>query len=385
MRPNAILTLLLCLLCSSGLADEAMDDCNAAMSNAASLNANELWKGATSCGNVGDMSRGTFLLLAGQIRAMTDMSVLDPATDWDEGKVGDLYGVLYYRAGGSGDDELLRDRERTANLFRELRGWNPALAETYDPGWSYKSNVDVEYYANMIACQRELRIVKLEWYAGLVRNDGYYEAQKELEEFVAANPDAMTVGSEEHAKRQEIAARMNAHSSDAPPMSSRTPPECEFALATQYEPDPDADFWQLYSGGNGPGDSKAEIFESSDDVLSSWIAQALSTDELGQLLGEVDFDSQVVVSLTFGERQNATGTIHLSEVDYSATRNSLYVAGLIGVTEPGCDEPRASSYPFVLGVAQRPATVPGSRSTSRQNFNDGCKPIMGGSRTVKPE
>jgi hypothetical protein len=117
-------------------------------------------------------------------------------------------------------------------------------------------------------------------------------------------------------------------------------------------------------------------------VLSSWIAHALSADELGQLLGEVDFDNQIVVSLTFGERQNATGTIHLSEVDYNSVHESLQVSGLIGVTEPGCDEPYSKSYPFVLGVAPRPATVPSVPSMFLQNFGDGCKPIMSGSQTV---
>ena len=364
------------------LAAEAVDDCNAAASDAPGLNARELWSGASSCGKAGDMSRATFLLLAGQIRGMTDMSVLDPATDEDEIKVGELYGVLYYQAGGSGDDELLRDQERTTNLFRELRGWNPALVESYDPGWSYKANVDANYYANMIACQREIRIGKLEWYSGLVRNDVYYEAQKELKEFQTANPGPTTVGTDEHDKVQEIMARMNSHSSDMP-MPSQTPPECEFAM--QYEPDPDADFKQLYTGGNGPGGSGAEIFKSSDEVLSSWIAHALSADELGQLLGEVDFDNQIVVSLRFGERQNATGTIHLSEVDYNSVHESLQVSGLIGVTESDCHEPYSESYPFVLGVAQRPATVPSSPGMFLQNFADGCKPTMSGSKTVMPE
>lgn len=326
------------------------------------------------------MTRATYLLLAGQIRGMTDMSVLEPASDEDEIKVGELYGALYYQFGGSGDEELLRDQERTSNLFRELRSWNPVLVETYDPGWSYKSNVDVNYYANMIACQREVRIAKLEWYAGLVRNDDYYEARQELREFQAANPGATTVGTDEYDTVQEITARMKSHASDMP-MPSQSPPECEFAM--HYAPDPDANFKQLYTGGNGPSGSGAAIFETPDEVMSSWIAQALSAKELGKLLGEVDFANQIVVSLTFGERQNATGTIYLSEVDYNSIHESLQVSGLIGVTESGCDEPYAKSYPFVLGVAPRPETVPSVPGMFLQNFGDGCKPIMSGTQTPK--
>ncbi|MEL7046543.1 MAG: hypothetical protein AAGL66_16260, partial [Pseudomonadota bacterium] len=142
----------------------------------------------------------------------------------------------------------------------------------------------------------------------------------------------------------------------------------------------DADFKQLYTGGNGPGESGAAIFETPDEVMSSWIAQALSENELEQFLGGIDFVSQIVVSLSFGERQNATGTIHLSDVNYNSIYTSLRVSGLIGVTEPGCDEPYSKSYPFVLGVAPRPETVPRVPSVFLQNFGDGCKPIMKGTQ-----
>ncbi len=383
MRINVAFVFLLCsLTISSALASEIADNCDAAASRSTSSNALELWNGASSCATSGDMTRATFLLLAGQIRGMTDIAVLNPATDEDKIKIGEFYGVLYYQAGGSGDDELLQDQERTSNLIRELRAWNPALTDTYDPGWAYKSNVDIDYYTNMIACQKEVRIDKLEWYSRLLRNDDYYEAKQDLQKFQSDNPGTMTVGTEEHDTFQEIFARMNSHSSDVP-MPSQLPPECEFAK--HYEPDQNADFKQLFTGSNGPGDSGAAIFTSSDEILSSWISKALSENELGELLSEVNFDNQIVVSLTFGERQNATGTIYLSEVDYNSIHQSLQVSGLIGVTEPGCDEPYAKSYPFVLGVAPRPETVPSVPSMFLQNFGDGCKPIMSGTQTLRKE
>ena len=94
------------------------------MSVATSSNAYELWRGASSCGNANDMARASFLLLAGQIRGMTDMAVFDPSSDEDHIKVGELYGVLYYQAGGSGDEEILKDENHAASLFGELRDWN---------------------------------------------------------------------------------------------------------------------------------------------------------------------------------------------------------------------------------------------------------------------
>jgi hypothetical protein len=37
---------------------------------------------------------------------MTDLGTLKAASDEDEIKVGELYGILYYKAGGSAHDEI---------------------------------------------------------------------------------------------------------------------------------------------------------------------------------------------------------------------------------------------------------------------------------------
>ncbi|NQY36321.1 MAG: hypothetical protein HRT37_15370 [Alteromonadaceae bacterium] len=71
--------------------DESLVACNDVMGKVHSLNAYELWQGANVCGRADDLNRATFLILSGQIRAMTDMGVLTPASDEDEIQVGELH------------------------------------------------------------------------------------------------------------------------------------------------------------------------------------------------------------------------------------------------------------------------------------------------------
>lgn len=367
---------------TSVLAEDSATDCNSAMSVATSLNAYELWRGANSCGKSKDMVRATFLLLAGQIRGLTDIAVLLPASDEDTVKASKLARVFRYQAGGSGDDEVLRDIAQTDHLFDELRNWRPTLDETYDPGWSYTISEDTELYQNMIACQREKRIARLKSYAGLVRNDEYFKASNDLNALRAANPGPTTVGAALHDEMQAIMARMSANWSDVS-MHTEQPSECDFALEYRGEPDPD--FAQAFTGANGPGSNRANVFKSVDEVLSSWIAIALSADELGKILSEVDFDQQILVSLTFGKRRNATGVVYLSEVIYNSVYESLHVSGFIGVTDSECDIAHSDSFPFVLGIAPRPEKVPTFPSMSHLNFDDGCKSIMKGTQSVVTE
>jgi hypothetical protein len=147
-------------------------------------------------------------------------------------------------------------------------------------------------------------------------------------------------------------------------------------FANKYEPDPDAEFTQLYKGANGPKSSKALAFKSKDEVIDSWISESLSPDVLNNILEQVNFENQILVSLSFGKRRNSTGTIYISDVNYNAVRESLDVSGLIGVTESKCEEPFADSYPFALAVAPRPEIIPTYPGMFLQNFPDGCKPVI---------
>lgn len=156
----------------------------------------------------------------------------------------------------------------------------------------------------------------------------------------------------------------------------KQPEACDFEQV--YEPGPDADFEQLYTGVNGPRSGGASVFQSEDAVVKSWIAKSLSQDELAVLLDQIDFEKKILVALSIGKRTTATGTFHISNVNYNSIHKSLNITGLIGVIAEGCDKPHSEAYPFALAISPRPATVPTSPGSYRQNFPDGCKAAVSG-------
>jgi len=349
--------------------------CYLALHSAHLLNASQLWLGASECGNSGDKDGATFLLLAGQARAMTDMSLLKAATDEDEIKVADLYGQIYSQTGGSGYDEIYRNPERSLALFDRLHDWGPTINETYNPGWTYRKLPGQSKYDQIAACQKAVRIQQLSWYAKLIQNDVYYAANNDLKKLRAANPGAVTVGSELYEQMGVLQARQR-EATKGISRPRKQPEACDFEQV--YEPDPDADFKQLYSGVNGPRRGGASVFQSEDAVTKSWIAKALLQDDLTMLLGQIDFGKEILVALSIGKRTTSTGTIHISDVNYNSIHKSLNITGLIGVIAEGCDEPHSEAYPFALAVAVRPETVPSYPSSFRQNFPDGCKVVASG-------
>ena len=66
-------------------------------------------------------------------------------------------------------------------------------------------------------------------------------------------------------------------------------------------------------------------------MIGSWISKSLSEEKLTEVLGHVDFERQIFVSLSFCKRQNATGTIYISGINYNSLLESLSISGLIGV------------------------------------------------------
>ncbi|MBL4787935.1 MAG: hypothetical protein JKY60_02410 [Kordiimonadaceae bacterium] len=356
--------------------------CDLALQTAPALNSSQLWQGASDCGKSGNKDGATFLLLAGQVRAMTDMSLLRAATDEDEIKVGDLYGRLYSQTGGSGYDDVYRNPVRSLKLFDRLRHWVPSIDDSYNPGWSYKGKVDGPKYDQIAACQNAVRRQKLSWYANLIQNDDYYAANNALKKLRVANPGAVTVGSDLY-KQMGVLQAQKRKATLGISMPRTQPEACDFQSV--YEPDPDADFTQLYTGFNGPHHSGASVFRSKDAVIKSWIAKSLSQDDLAVLLDQIDFEKKILVALSVGKRTTVTGTFHISDVNYNSIHKSLNITGLIGVVEEGCDEPRSEAYLFALAVAPRPDTLPMAPGYFQQNFPDGCKPAVSGEPTEVSE
>ena len=206
--------------------------CENSMENANILNSYELWEGASYCSKVKEIFNSTFLLLTGQIRAMTDMSILVASTDEEEIKVSELYGMIYYKTGGSGFDELYRDEVKKNKLFNSLLSWSATVSETYSPGWKYKHNFSNKKYEQMLACQKATRIDKLNWYSSLIQNDEYYNASNELNAFMLKYGNTVTSGTETAKERCLIMSRMRDASAGITKPSSRLK-ECDFAM--KYE------------------------------------------------------------------------------------------------------------------------------------------------------
>lgn len=356
--------------------------CSDYVSMASSLNAYKLWEGATDCKKSNQDLESTFLLIAGQIRATTDMQILKGVSDEEKMKMSELWGQLYYYFGGSGPAQLHRNSSSKEKLFKSLQEWNAKIDNKYSPGWNYKLDIDSSRYHQMIACQKAIRLSKLKWYSGLINNDTYYDASKELKKLLKQNEGPITVGTKSHKRMMVLRSQMSDISSKTP-LPNEGARECD--PFNKHERPSDTDFTQVHDGYNGPNSSRAEAFDSREEIMGSWIPNSLSNKQLSTIIDDINFDKEILVSLSFGKRTTATGNTYISEIDYNSVMKSLSIVGMIGVNISECKEDKRASYPFVLAIAPRPKKTPDYPSMFLQNFPDGCKPTKSGTPTVEPK
>jgi hypothetical protein len=84
--------------------------CTTAIASASQINGFALFEGSIACAQEGRQKDANFLIILGQIRAMTDLSILSPADDQNTAKAGQLYSQLYYQFGGSALRRSIRRR-----------------------------------------------------------------------------------------------------------------------------------------------------------------------------------------------------------------------------------------------------------------------------------
>ncbi len=347
--------------------------CAEAMDRSTVLNGRTLIAAAASCFRDARHVEGNFLLVAGQVRSMTDMSLLTPAGDADEIAAAELYGLIFFQAGGTGYDEVYRDPLLRQQLFDGLDAWSPALFDGYDPGWRYRSGPAASLYDEMAAYMKATRLAQVRHYAELIQDDAYYAARREFGELQARNPGGLVAGSPDADRADALMSIMREISAAVPKQTvDLKPPDIP-----PPEPDPDAGFEQLWVGFDGPESTGVAVFENEAGVLSSWLPDAIGGVELADILARVDFETQILVALAIGERETATGAVHMN-VSYNAIHESLTVSARVGVNEEGCDFPYSKSYPFALAVVARPPLVPDHPGYGLSNFGDGCKPPISG-------
>ncbi len=331
------------------------------------LNGLELFQASASCYREQRPFDGTLLLVVAQIRAITDLSTLRALGDTDEVAIAELYGLVLYQSAGAGFDALYRDPALTDELFRRLDAWNPLFSDDYDPGWNHKKEVDPGSYMSAANYHKARRIVQLQHYASLVRRDDYHAAGRELGELRRRNPAGFAAKSHDAARAVELMKLMR-----------QIDQESQFPIPFHHELVPDADFRQLFVGTNGPSSGGVLVLESRRAAKASWLAKAVAPGKLEKLLSEVDFEHQILIAFSVGERATATGALSITEVSYNGMLDFMSIVGQVGENELDCPFSPAKSYLFALAVAERPPSVPEFPRYAVASFGDGCKPPRSG-------
>jgi hypothetical protein len=341
--------------------------CQTGVDSAAMLNAPNLFRVAASCAEEGRAMEAAFALIAGQLRATADMSSLKPSGEDDETKMVELYGFIYYRAGGTGTVELYRDPAQTERLFELIRQWQPQLPENYDPGWAYRQAPDKAKYFENLDYGRITRLLQLQHYALLARDDEYHAAQSEFAELQRKNPNGLSAGTADGDRAEYLMHAMQSASARIPEPRYPKPPKFE------YVPDPDANFRQVYTGFNGLPEIETTIVMNRAEAEKAWWRTAIGEQAFGDLLAQADFEREMILVHTIGHRGAATGSVHLTDVRQRRDMNSISVSVMIGVNEEECEFKTADAYPFVVAVMARAEESPYVGSYSHSNFGDGCK------------
>ncbi|HRK63860.1 MAG TPA: hypothetical protein PLN53_05650 [Terricaulis sp.] len=345
--------------------------CASVVRSAATLNGPSLFVGATSCAQAERAEDTNFLILVGQIRAISDLTILTPSDEANTMRAGQIYAQLYYQFGGLGFDEVYRTAAGVSTLERRVRAVSIVYSAGYDPGWSYRASSKVDIYDAIVVNTREQRLWQMRSMALRLQNDEYYAAHRALTELQRANP-TFQEGTPAYEELGRLDARMEAAARGIPEIPQ---PEDTTPYARLNEPDPDLMTRQVASGFNGPASTETYLFRSEEEVRGSWLGGALPASELAALVERTDFSRQWLVALSVGRRMNASSEIRLSSLDYSSTFSSYSIGVRIGVISESCGVAFAASYPFVVGVVD---AVPGAevRGNSMSNFPAECGAIM---------
>src|SRR5262249_54088641 len=125
--------------------------CSTAVASASEINAPALLEGAVSCSREGRQEDTNFLMILGQIRALSDLTIFTPLDDENSERAGRLYTQVYYKFGGLGFDEVYRAPANVSALEERIRNADLRLTNDYDPGWSYRPSSKKEIYSQILS------------------------------------------------------------------------------------------------------------------------------------------------------------------------------------------------------------------------------------------
>jgi hypothetical protein len=356
-------------LASQPLAEAPVSPCDVAIIEQAGSNVLALGKGANACEEEGRAQDAAFLDLLARIRATADLLLLPPEDVLDLGKRKDFRAVF---AGSSEfvDEAIARDPERFAALLDRVRKADLTIPATYDPGWVVADRDKRAIYTEVIEGLRTDRLAMETYIAMLVRDEAYYAAYRERVAMLRAP------GQELPERFDEVAEIMKARVA----VLGDPPSETAVLWRKVFEPAPDAPFTVLHRGFNGPAQSDASLFRSAEQVQKSWVSEALSEEELAQLLSRIDFATEILGVYAVGEMPNASENLFVTEFGPRDDLEGHSIDVRVGVVGEQCGFAQGWSCPFVLVKASSQIDEE-LMSTSRANYPDQCVPVMAGEPT----
>ncbi len=299
---------------------------------------------------------------------MTDMTIFEPAGEGDEGRVGELYGLIYATYGGLGFDEPYVDKARSDELFSLLRATPIELGASYNPGWSYKGEARRDLYDGVASDQLAVRLWNVEHLAKLLQIPAYLEARQAMNKLTSGQ-GAIDVNSPvmEEIRRLQTVMNEAAQGVEEGPEPVMTVAASEF----YSEPNEEDGFRQVASGLNGPAAAQYDLFKSADEVRSSWIASHVTDQKLEAVLADIDFETETLGAMAIGKRRNLSGNIYVTDFDYEQEFGSYNMNVAVGVLPEDCEGDGAEGFPFALAVTSG-GDITGSRGRGTNNFPDKC-------------
>ncbi|MEO1100462.1 MAG: hypothetical protein AAFW65_01310 [Pseudomonadota bacterium] len=363
-----LVTLAFTLAASCGAESVEKPRCEQTVGKRLSLNAFELFEAAEVCALEEKRFQTNLLLLTGQVRAMTDMTVFQPANDDDKDRMGELYGLIYAVYGGLGFDEPYAAKSESDELFRTLLANPIELEASYNPGWSYKSNARMDLYDGVASDQLAVRLWNVQHLAKLLQIPAYFEAHQAMNN-ITRGQGAIDVNS----PVVDEMGRLRAVMSEASEGVEKGPAPIATVAAYEFyfEPTEEDGFRQVASGLNGPEEAQYNLYKSEDDVRTSWVASLLSAEDLGAILADIDFETETLGAMAIGKRSNLSGNIYVTNFDYNSEFGSYSMDIAIGMLPEGCEAEGTEGHPFALSVTSG-GEITSSLGRGSNNFPDRC-------------
>ncbi len=185
------------------------EDCHDQFEKRDVSNGAELFYGYGVCGWAEQDYEATLLLVMGQVRAVTDMELLEPATEVDQQAAALLWGYIFYYFGGLGPDSVYLDPAMHERLVREYEGWVPVVNPDYDPGWGFASFPDPSVYLGKIEHEKARRARTMKLQAILQADRDYRAAHVEFLWLQQQNPHGFVAGTSDYDRSVELQRTMS--------------------------------------------------------------------------------------------------------------------------------------------------------------------------------